>query len=281
MRAQILKDDEIRWYMLEKKRKEISVGEIFKILRSLQIEPILIKGLASALLYPSDVPRYFADTDLAVSSIDYSRIAEFRGSRLLSDLNVDFHHELRQLDSVPWEDLYSNSITVDFNGTDVRILRSEDHLRVICVHWLTDGGAREDRLWDVFYAVQNRPHSFDWKRCLDIVSATRRQWIITALGIAHYYLQLPIEDLPFSREIGPPPAWIQRCLESEWKSGTRMTDIPSFRLAPTSFFKQIAKRIPPNPISATIECEGRFGNYLPVKYQFRRFIEILMERDQN
>jgi len=268
--------NEARWYSLEKKRKEVCVGKAFEILRKHKVEPILIKGLVSALPYPPNVPRYFADIDLAVSARDYLRISELSNSQQLNNLSADFHRELRHLDSVPWVDLLNNSLTVDFDGTPVRILRPEDHLRVVCVHWLTDGGAREERLLDIFYAVQNRPDNFDWTRCLDIVSPTRRQWIITAIGIAHHYLDLCVDDLPFVDEIHQMPSWIRRCLEREWRAKIQRNDVPPLRSDPKGFLQQVLKRIPPNPISATIECEGEMGQRLPFRYQawvFFRFIK--------
>jgi hypothetical protein len=270
------RDGELRWWLLEKKRKETIVGDLFLKLQSLEIQPILIKGLASAMNYPPNVPRYFGDIDLAFSEEDFARILDLRISGLLDDVHADFHRELRHLDTAHWSDLVANSVTIDFHGTAVQILRPEDHLRVVCVHWLTDGGARKDRLWDIHYAIQNRAADFDWGRCLDIVSRKRRQWIILAISIAHHYLHLSIDDLPFRDEIQTPVPWIRRCLEAEWRSALPLTDIPSPRRKPTAFIKQIAKRIRPNPITATIECDGAFGLKIPRRYQFRVLTRYLM-----
>jgi hypothetical protein len=269
-------DGELRWWLLEKKRKEIIVGDAFRTLQSLEIQPILIKGLASAINYPPNVPRYFGDIDLAFSNEDFERISNLRKTGLLNNVHADFHRELRHLDTVSWDDLVDNSETIDFNGTAVRILRPEDHLRVICVHWLTDGGIRKERLWDIYYAVQNHTDGFDWNRCLKVVSSKRRQWVILAISIAHYYLHLSVDDLPFRDEIQAPAPWIRRCLEAEWKSESPLTDIPSPHRNPTAFIKQIAKRIRPNPITATIECDGAFGLKIPRRYQFRVLSRYLM-----
>src|SRR4051812_12980077 len=116
-------NDEFRWFLLQRKRKEINASLAFARMRAREIEPILIKGLAAAWNYPLDCPRHFNDTDLAVSSEDFPRATKLLNSEEFLDLNIDLHDELRSLDSVPWADLFGNSRIVDIDGTTIRILR--------------------------------------------------------------------------------------------------------------------------------------------------------------
>lgn len=268
-------DEVLRWYLLQKKVKEDRISRAFELFRAQEIEPILIKGWAAALSYPPGIPRHFTDTDLAVAAGDYEKAVRLCGPDEFAVLNIDVHRELRHLDILPWEDLFENSRLVKIDGTSVRILRPEDHLRVICVHWLTDGGANRNRLWDIYYSVANRPTDFDWDRCLEVVSQTRRKWIIYSIGIAHRYLGLDLDDLPFATEAGKFPRWMRTCIESEWASGVRLEPVAAHLNSPGSLLKQIWKRIPPNPIRATIEMEGRMDARTRVFYQLGSFAKML------
>ena len=186
---------------------------------------------------------------------------------------VDLHNELRHLDTKDWGAILDDSKLVDLGGEKIRIPCDEDHLRIVAVHWLTDGGANKSRLWDIFYAVQNRPSNFDWDRCLNSVSEVRQQWIIATIGLAHRYLDLEIGDLPFADRAKDLPKWLIPALEKEWESGVPLKSLHTCLNNPKEFFIQVKKRIPPNPIEATIEMEGSFDNKSRLKYQFGSIIK--------
>ena len=147
---------------------------------------------------------------------------------------------------------------VNLDGTEVRLLAPEDHLRVMCTHWLTDGGQYKSRLWDIYYAVENRPNNFDWDLCLNSVSETRRNWVITVIAVSKKYLGLQTDDLPFNAELNEYPAWIDIALEKEWSSDIRLRPIETCLGDRKELLRQIRRRLPPNPIRSTIECEGIF-----------------------
>jgi putative nucleotidyltransferase-like protein len=245
-----------KWYRLLRKSQEAKTVLGFETFRKSKIEPILIKGWAAARKYPEHHIRRPGDIDLAVSPEQYEAAWRLVRRPELGKLNIDLHEGLRQLDSLEWADLFDHSVLIDVEGIPVRVLCEEDHLRVLCTHWLIDGGEHRDKLWDIYYAVENRSPDFDWDRCLKIVSANRRRWVICAIALAHKYLQLDISDLPFKSELQIIPKWITRCIEREWARPGRLEPVLTSTHDKGLLLRQIARRMPPNPIRATIEANG-------------------------
>ena len=268
--------DELRFYLLKKRWTEELIVKAFRAFRGSRIEPILIKGWAAARNYPEEIPRFSGDVDLAVSRQDYETAKAMVTGSNAQISGVDLHRELRHLDTVNWDILFSNSELVDIDGEPIRVLSPEDHLRVLCVHWLTNGGESRDRLWDIVWAVRNRPSNFDWAKCLGVVSETRRQWIISTIGLAHRYLGLEVEGLPFDIDAESLPSWLTKCVEKEWSENVGSIALESQLKNPRNFLRQLRKRIPPNPIQATINCEGEFSDSSRFRYQLRDMLNRLM-----
>lgn len=249
-----------RWEKLYAAKLEVETVEAFKYFRSFGIEPLLIKGWAAARNYPKEKVRSYFDIDLSVSAADFEAANNLRKSEKGSRLSIDLHRELRHLDTRPWAEILSDSKLISLAGYDVRIPSAEDHLRILATHWLNDGGERKDKLWDIYYAVENRPPDFQWHKCLDCVSENRRAWLITTVLLAHKYLGLQIDDLPFAGEAGRLPKWLTDTVEREWSSGVRLRPLPVTMNNRREFFRQLRKRIPPNPIQATVEYDGNLLN---------------------
>lgn len=265
----ILITDDVRWNLLQRKATERRVGQAFALFRKHSIEPILIKGFAAAQFYPESILRVSVDMDLAVSAADFDLASEISVSAEAKGLAIDLHCELRHLDTVGWDDLYQNSRQLQLSDDDgaIRILRPEDHLRVLCVHWLTDGGSNKDRLWDIYYSIENRPVDFDWDRFLNIVDKKRRRWLLCAVGLASHYLGLDLTGTPVADASDDLPRWVIRTVEREWASETRYTPLDVSLSDPKLFTTQLLKRIRPNPIWATVDVEGSFDAKTRVFYQ--------------
>jgi hypothetical protein len=255
------------WLALRWKIQEEKIKRAFEIFRENEIEPILIKGWAAARFYPLQSERIFADIDLCVDPALFQKAENVSKNIDVKKLNVDLHNGLRHLDTVAWEDLFENSQLFEIGASRIRLLRPEDHLRVLCVHWLTDGGAYKEKLKDIFYAVENRALNFDWERCLETVSKKRRKWIVCTIGLAEKYFGLSLKDTPIEREAEEIPGWLIKCVEKEWRSNVRLKPIHTCFGDRKQLFQQIRKRIPPNPIQATIEMEGSFDNRPRIFYQ--------------
>lgn len=269
-------DDTLRWQLLQQKTQEWRLRRAFELFREQGIEPILIKGWAAGLFYPLSHFRNSIDMDLAVSGEEFASAKQIAGSAFALGLAIDLHRELRHLDTVPWDDLFGNSVTLEVNGYPIRILRAEDHLRVLCVHWLTDGGSNRDRLWDIYYMIQNRPSDFDWTRFLESVDPHRRQWLVCCVGLASKYLQLDISNTPIATEALELPSWLTRAVETEWASTTKHVPLELAIGNADVLVKQIGKRLRPNPILATVLMEGRFDSKTRIFYQWGSFMKRIL-----
>ena len=256
-----------RWTLIKQKANEAKAVRTFELFRRHDLQPVLIKGVAAALNYPRTQFRDSVDLDLAVDPDDYERAHDLIHSTEAVGLSIDLHQGLRHLDLLNWADLYKNSIEIDLSEGRIRVLRPEDHLRILCVHWLTDGGANRDRLWDIYYAIANRPPAFDWERFHEGTGKNRRRWMECAAGIASRELGLDLLGTPLAGADKKLPEWFISTVEREWADETlfrplrdSMDDLPTF-------LRQLRKRIPPNPITATVLQNGSFDARTRVLYQ--------------
>jgi hypothetical protein len=257
-----------RMNILRYKVLETQIGKIWKQSTEAGFEPILIKGWAAAQFYPRPYERQFSDVDLIIAPEHFEEAAKFFNS-LPSNIPVDLHRGARHLDQVDFQNLFSNSKQLQCGATKIRVLREEDHLRILCVHWLNDGGANREKLWDIYYGVARRSKDFDWDRFLSIVSSRRRRWLICAIGLAHHFLGLDLEDTPVAREAQNLPDWLIKAVIAEWESGVRLLDLRFCLNDRKAMWEQLKKRFPPNPVQATIEMEGSFDDHPRIFYQIK------------
>lgn len=263
--------DEARWSAIQRKVQEHNALKAFALFRDNGIEPVLIKGLAAAAFYPETVFRSSVDMDLAVCRDDFARAEAVARSLAADGLAIDLHRELRHLDTVDWQDLFENSRSIDTGNGTYRVLRPEDHLRVLIVHWLTDGGGNKQRLWDIYYAVSNREPDFDWDRFLHSVSAKRRRWLVCTLGLAHRYLGLDLAGTPIAQEATDLPAWLTKRVEYEWARKDKNEPLEVVLSDRNKLFHQIALRFDQNPIWATVQMEGSFDARTRLFYKIGNF----------
>jgi hypothetical protein len=132
---------------------------------------------------------------------------------------------------------------------------------------LIDGGAKKEKLWDIFYAVQNRPANFDWDRCLSAAGETRKKWIIAAIALTGKYLELNLKDTPLAVQEAAIPSWLINAVEKEWRSNLSLRPLQYCFQDRKELWRQLKKRIPPNPIQATIDMEGEFDDRPRIIYQ--------------
>lgn len=260
--------------LLKLKVQERRLEEVWQGLIENGFKPILIKGWATAYFYPNPADRLYVDFDLVFDPKEFSAVEDYFSTNASQSL-VDLHNGARHLDSLSFAELYENSVLKKCGNIEIRVPSDEDHLRIICVHWLTDGGAYREKLWDIYHAVNNCREDFDWDKCLNVVNEKRRGWTLCAIGLAHRYLDLPIEKIPQEHhlQILNIPQWVIKTVEKEWKTDVRILPIHRFLHDKKELWKQIKKRIPPNPIQATIEIGGKIDNTPRVFYQFANLFQ--------
>jgi hypothetical protein len=258
---------------LRAKVSEENIKSAFRLFRAGGVEPILIKGWAAALEYPEKFQRNFSDIDLCVAPEDFEKALALTVSAEGRSLNIDLHCGLRHLDTRDWRELFQDSRTERIDDVEIRILRPEDHLRVLCVHWLTDGGAYREKLLDIVYLLRNRAESFDWARCLEGIPEHRRVWIVTTISAAHRNYPLDVSKMPFSEELDSLPAWFEAALQKEWKRETKLKDIRGIYFSREQLWEQFKIRLSPNPIQATVLMDGKFDGGTRLYYQWGSFLK--------
>ncbi|MGA8271700.1 MAG: nucleotidyltransferase family protein [Candidatus Sulfotelmatobacter sp.] len=247
---------------------ECRVIETFGLLRSAGIEPILLKGWAIARLYPESGLRPSGDIDLCVAP--NHRASAQSASR---SYWVDFDHdEITRFGECDFQDLYDHSQLVKLDGYELRVLGPEDHLRLLCLHFLKHGAWRPLWLCDVAAAVEARAQTFDWDRCYG--RNTRwAEWISCTLLLAQRLLEARLEDAPTRRGASELPSWLPHSVLKQWS-----TDYP--RNLPTFANQITAERMSqnivhtilqrwPNPIQATVDTNGQFNRRPRLPFQIR------------
>lgn len=262
-----------KWLLLQSEVQKVQIVKVFKYFRELEIEPILIKGFAVSRLYPNDKQRISTDIDICVSESDYQKALNNLGKGEIERVNIDLHNSLRHLDTLEWDVLFNRSVLVEIGNEKIRIPAEEDHLRIMCTHWLTDGGEDKSKLWDIYYLVKNRKKDFNWDLCFQGISNRRKFWIIYTIGLAGKYLDLDLSSLPFSEEAQNLPNWLTKSIEKIWDRKHPFIPLESCFQDREMFLYQIKLRLPPNPVMATIGVEGDLDKPYIFFYQVKHFIK--------
>lgn len=266
--------DERKWLLLRSRIYEENVKGAFELFRKNGIEPILIKGWAIAREYPEAYRRVFGDLDLCVDPAQYRQAKKLVGGEEARRFVIDLHCGLDRFDTGSWPDFYQNSRIVSLDESQIRILRPEDHLRILIVHWLNDGGVRRDKLLDFFYLLENYREEFDWERFWGSVSVRRREWLLLGIKLVERYQETKL--LPAEFEPAEVPGWVIGTIEKEWASAVHLEPLHTVLGFNRRFFRQLLKRVPPNPIQATVEMEGSFYHGVRYYYQLGSVLARLM-----
>ena len=247
--------------------KEREIAQVFTSLRAQGLEPLMGKGWGIARQYPEPGLRPFGDIDLYVRREQYNDFRIALGTA--PGIVVDLHNGAAELDDRSFDDLYAHSQLVPLGGLDVRIFGPEDHLRLLCLHFLREGALRPLWLCDIAVAVGALPPNFDWDYLLR-GNQQRSDGVICTIGLAHQLLGVNIEKLPIAKRALKLPRWLVPVVLREWGAGKvphgRRRLMAAFLQSPSGVLQALRQRWP-NAIEATVGTKAPFNNWPRLPFQ--------------
>ncbi|HUI80653.1 MAG TPA: nucleotidyltransferase family protein [Bryobacteraceae bacterium] len=195
------------------------IKELFTLLNSAGLEAILHKGWAAARAYPREGLRPIGDIDLIIRPRQQAVFRDLLRTYGPQQPEVDFEHsEISDLDDRALEGLFARSQVVSIDEVPVRVLGAEDNLRLLSLHLMKHYAHRPLWLCDVAAFLESRPAQFDWEYCLGN-DRRERNWITTALALAHRLLGADLQNTPIAAEIGTLPGFLVREVVRHWAGG--------------------------------------------------------------
>lgn len=256
---------------LESGDAERHVGQVARVLGEARVRGLVGKGWAAARLYPSPGLRPRGDVDVYVRPDQYERAVSALASAACC---ADVHRGLAELDDRDFDEVERRAEVVVADGTELRVLGREDHLRLLALHLLRHGGWRPTWLCDVAAGLEAavRP-AFDWDAFLR-GERRRGRWAQATLALAAEVLEARAPDaaaVPVRV-----PRWLPLALLSQW--GTPLT--PHGQRLPLVLALRNPRRLAqalrsrwPNPIEATVGVGGAFDESARLPYQLRCCVE--------
>ncbi len=262
---------------------EREIKEVFALLRSAGIEPILIKGWATSRLYPEKGLRPTGDIDLFILPEQRQTAITALEAREGYRTDVDFQHDdLDTLGKRAVEELYVRSQTVRLEEAEIRLLGPEDHLRLLCMHLLRHGAYRPLWLCDIALEVESRPSDFDWDLCFG-KDRRRADWVACTIALAHQLLGARVDNTPVENKAGNLPGWLIPTVLKQWEApfatrhGENRHRAPmiTYLRNPRGLLKDLGNRWP-DPISATVSVNGSFNKTPRFFYQLGNCFSRIM-----
>lgn len=249
--------------------KEMEIAQVFAHLRSQGLEPLMGKGWVIARQYPEPGLRPFGDIDLYVRTEEFARYKNALQQPGAKSWVVDLHNGAAELNDRSFDDLYAHSRILTLNGVAARTFGPEDHLRLLCLHFLREGAMRPLWLCDIAVAVNTLPADFDWDYFLS-ADQRRADWTICTIGLAHHLLGVRIEGLPIARRAMNLPRWLVPTTLKVWGEGKvphgRRKLMAAFLRNPAGVVAALRERWP-NAIEATVGTKGPFNNWPRLPFQ--------------
>jgi hypothetical protein len=258
-----------RLHSLHAALKMQEVCQVFSYLRSKGLEPLLGKGWAIARHYPELGLRPYGDIDLYVSQEQYGTFNTLLKEMESRGWQVDLHRGAAELDDRSYETLYARSQLSRLGEVEVRTFGPEDHLRLLCLHFLREGALRPLWLCDIAVALETLPPGFDWEYFL-CGNERRTEWAASAIGLAHQLLGAEMDGLLIAGRVERMPRWLVPSVLKQWGAGKIIkgsrAPMSGHLRSPKGMLNSLRQRWP-NPIEATVGVKGPFNNWPRLPFQ--------------
>ena len=258
-----------RLHALQAARHRRDLRDTFRLLRAASLEAILVKGWAVARLYPEQGLRPYGDIDLCIRPQDSKRAKEVLAAVKDSQFIFDFHEGFTKLDDRDWSQIYARSQLFKINEVTARVPGPEDHLRILCYHFLREGAWRPLWLCDIAVSIESVGADFNW----DLFFGTdkkRREWFVCALALAHHLLNANIEKLPREIKDKRLPDWLLPAVLKAWEvrsmARRHQTPMTTAWRTPVPALANLRYHWP-NPVEGTIGMQGSFNELPRLPYQ--------------
>jgi len=185
------------------------------------------------------------------------------------------HEGLDAVYQISLEEVIERAELMTIGTVQVRVPCFEDHLRILCIHFLKHGAWRPLSLCDIGAALESRQEDIDWDRCL---AGNKRigNWVSCTMGLAHRLLGASLKHEPIMQKAKKLPGWLAPAVLRQWER-------PYPDLNETHEFLKIDLREPavltseirkrwPNPIKATMYFGSSFNEFPRLPFQLGNFI---------
>jgi hypothetical protein len=256
-----------RIHTLEADVHALRIAEVLDRLTTVGLSAVLIKGWAIARLYPEVGLRPYTDIDIVVGPGELATARAALARPPDTGVSVDLHEGPARLDGLRFDEARDRSDIVRLGSRSVRVPCPEHHLRLLALHALRHGVARPIWLVDLAVALEARPSSFEWSRCLG-PDRRRAEWIASALALSGHILGARIQDTPAAARATTLPRWFVQAVLRNWAHGTTRSHLAPLSTVlsaslthPAEAWTEMRRRWN-RPIEATLEVGGAF-NRLP------------------
>ncbi len=242
---------------------ERELASVVHALNTSGIRSILLKGWSVGRLYPESGLRPCGDIDLWVDPTQQARAEEVVRRVASGRLPVDLEHDqFRRFETRSFADFYACSETAYLGSAPVQVLRREEQIRILCLHFLKHGGWRPIWLCDIAVLLDRGNEAFNWQLCLGN-DPRRARWIGSTIALARDLLAARIPDGAPPSVTSSPPKWFKRTVLQEWSDprpprvAALAALLPALRLRPWQINAVMRGRWR-NSIQATVDCDGAF-----------------------
>ena len=248
--------------------------ELERILFAFQtagIRSILLKGWSVGRLYPESGLRPSGDIDLWIDPAQRAQAGGVLKRVASGRQSVDLDHDqFRRFENRSFADFYESCDTVHLGSTPIKVLRREDQVRTLCLHFLKHGGWRPIWLCDIASLLESRNIAFDWELCLGN-NQRRARWIGCTIALARDLLGSRIPQGAPRVVTSSPPKWFARTVLKEWSNaGPPSAPTLAFLIAAKPRRERLKSAMRGrwrNPIQATVDCEGAFDGFTRLPFQ--------------